>query len=225
MELHLLYPSNPLRRNKPDEVYGEEYAAALEAGFTVSLFSFEEFLAGDFRARPSLGPEPTVLYRGWMLTPQNYTRLQSAIAGHGAKLLTTPEQYERCHYLPAWYAQLKEFTPMTHFFRESEDVAAQLRALSWTGCFLKDYVKSLSVENGSLIRDLGTIPAVIEKMRSYRGEIEVVFARAKSRISTRQRRRGISFFRGGLFPEPDSYLEWLKPPRSGSTAPFLQWIR
>lgn len=172
MPLHLLYPSNPLRRDKPDEAYEEEYAVALQLGFAASLFSFEEFLAGDFRARPSLVSAPTLLYRGWMLTPQNYTRLHCAIAGHGAKLLTSAQQYERCHYLPGWYAQLKEFTPVTHFFRESEDVAAQLRARSWTGCFLKDYVKSLSAENGSLIHDLATIPAVIEKMRSYRGEIE-----------------------------------------------------
>jgi len=172
MELHLLYPSNPLRHAEPDELYAEEYTVALQLGFGVSLFSFEEFLGGDFRERPSLASEPRILYRGWMLTPQNYKRLQSAIAGHGAKLLTSAQQYERCHHLPGWYSQLKEFTPATHFFRESEDVAAQLRALSWKGCFLKDHVKSLSVEEGSLIRDLGTIPAVIEKMKSYRGEIE-----------------------------------------------------
>lgn len=87
-------------------------------------------------------------------------------------MVTSPEQYERCHHLPKWYAQLREFTLETCFFRESDDVATRLRDLSWKGCFLKDYVKSLSLEDGSMMRDLTRIPEVIAKMKTYRGEIE-----------------------------------------------------
>jgi hypothetical protein len=87
-------------------------------------------------------------------------------------MLTSPEQYELCHHLPRWYPTLAEFTPETCFFRESEDVVSRLRELSWTGCFLKDYVKSLAIADGSLVRDLARIPEVIAKMKMYRGEIE-----------------------------------------------------
>jgi hypothetical protein len=172
MSLRLLYPSNPLRRSEPDELYAEEHASALSLGFEVSLFPFEEFLADNFRVRPSLSPGQTVLYRGWMVTPSQYARLHDAVAGLGVAMLTSPEQYERCHHLPGWYPQLQELTPETCFFRESDDVAARLRELSWTGCFLKDYVKSLAVEGGSVVRDLSRIQEVVAKMKFYRGEIE-----------------------------------------------------
>lgn len=172
MRLHLLYPCNPLRRQEPDELYREEHAAAYELDFGISLFPFEEFLAGHFRAQPSLPARVSVLYRGWMLTVPDYARLHSQILTVGATPVTSPEQYQRCHYLPGWYSQLKEFTPVTHFFEESEDIAARLCELGWANCFLKDHVKSLSVKGGSMVSDLATIPNVLEKMKSYRGEIE-----------------------------------------------------
>lgn len=172
MSPHLLYPCNPLRRNEPDELYAEECTTACVRDYSVSLFPFEEFLAGTFRARPSLPLGCTIIYRGWMLTLDHYKRLHSEIALAGAQLLTSPEQYELCHYLSKWYPQLKEFTPETHFYRESDDVHAKLRELGWKGCFLKDYVKSLSIEGGSMVRDLAKIPEVIAKMKSYRGQIE-----------------------------------------------------
>jgi hypothetical protein len=172
MNLRLLYPCNPLRRSEPDELYAEEHAAALELGFEASLFPFEGLLAGSFCVRPPLTPGQTILFRGWMLTLEQYGHLHSAIHRLGAGLLTSPEQYELCHHLPRWYPLLKEFTPETYFFRESEDVATRLHELGWTGCFLKDYVKSLSITAGSMVQDLANIPELIAKMKSYRGEIE-----------------------------------------------------
>jgi hypothetical protein len=67
---------------------------------------------------------------------------------------------------------LTEFTAETMTFLETEDIAAALAAHGWDGCFLKDYVKSLSTDGGSVVRDLSTIPAVIAKMLKYRGQIE-----------------------------------------------------
>jgi hypothetical protein len=172
MGLDLLYPSDPLRRSEPDELYREEYAAARDSGLDVSLFPFEEFLAGTFRARPSITSGQIGLCRGWMLKPEQYRQLHAEIALLGASLLTSPEQYLRCHYLPNWYSQLREFTPETQFFQESDDIVGKLNDLGWSGCFLKDYVKSLSTEGGSMIQDLVQIPRVIARMKSYRGEIE-----------------------------------------------------
>ena len=86
MRLHLLYPANPLRRSEPDELYAEEHATARDLGFDVSLFQFEEFLDGGFLSRPSLPSGCTVLYRGWMLTPEHYKRLHSEVALLGANL-------------------------------------------------------------------------------------------------------------------------------------------
>jgi hypothetical protein len=224
MNLHLLNPANPLRRSEPDELYAEEYAAAVELGFQASLFPFEEFLTGDFRVRPSLRPGQRILYRGWMLTPQQYSRLHADIVATGAAMVTSPEQYERSHHLPKWYAQLREFTPETCFFQESDDVATRLRELSWKGCFLKDYVKSLSIEDGSMVRDLGRIPEVIAKMRTYRaGKLKAACARAKSRTSCLGRKSDISFLKVVPFAGRVECPMWFARLLSASTVLSSQW--
>lgn len=170
--MKLLYPSNPFQPKAPDESYEEEYAAAIACGFEVRLFSYEDFLAGSFKPRPALEPMDMICYRGWMLTPSEYEALHGCIGKCGASMITTPEAYTHCHYLPSWYPLLAKYTPTTHIYSESEDIVSKVIEHGWTGCFLKDYVKSLSTAGGSLITDIRTIPEVIAKMKKYRGQIE-----------------------------------------------------
>jgi hypothetical protein len=170
--VHLLYPSNPLNPGHPDELYVEESKVATEMGFEYSIFPFESFLAGKFRPIPKLRPAETIVYRGWMMKPQEYSRFHAAICATGAVSLTSPQQYELCHYLPRWYPILENFTPETLFFNEGDDIAGKLRSLSWTSCFLKDYVKSVATAGGSTARNLSEIPSILERMTKYRGEIE-----------------------------------------------------
>lgn len=170
--MKLLYPNDPFQPKLPDEIYLEEYEAAKAAGLIVALFSHEEFLAGSFKVRPALEPEDLICYRGWMLTISDYERLCASVQKTGAQMLTSPATYELCHHLPKWYPLLADYTPVSHFFSETDDVAGAVQALGWKGCFLKDYVKSLSTDGGSLVTDLSTIPEVIAKMRKYRGQIE-----------------------------------------------------
>ncbi len=221
MNLRLLYPSNPLRRNEPDELYTEEYAEALRRGSETSLFPFEEFLAGSFRSRPSLQPGQPVLYRGWMLTCLQYSRLHDGVVALGSTMLTSPEQYERCHYLPKWYPQLQEFTPATHFFRESDDIVARLRELSWSACFLKDYVKSLSVGDGSMVRDLAKIPEVIAKMKFYRGEIEGGLCARRIEDFDPETEERYFVFGGRAFSRDDVIPEVVRVAASRINSPFF----
>jgi hypothetical protein len=170
--VHLLYPSNPLIPRDPDEQYVEESKVATEMGLEYSIFSFEHFLAGKFRPIPELPPAETIVYRGWMMKPQEYCRFHADICAAGAVPLTSPQQYELCHYLPHWYPILEGYTPETLFFNKGDDIAGKLRSLSWTSCFLKDYVKSAATAGGSVARNLSEIPAILERMTKYRGEIE-----------------------------------------------------
>lgn len=172
MPLRLLYPADSFKPKTVDETYAEEHAAACSAGWPVSLFNFEEFQAGSFRPFPKLEAGETLLYRGWMLTGTEYRRLHDVLHQQHVIMVTSPENYLLCHHLPGWYDLLKHWTTETFFFPEDADVAGALAERGWTGCFLKDYVKSLSTDGGSVVRDLSTIPAVIEKMKKYRGQIE-----------------------------------------------------
>lgn len=201
--IQFLYPSSVLNPRQVDESYEEEYQVIRES-FPVALFSLEFFLAGDFRAR--LQPMPT-LYRGWMLSGTDYKKLYDAVINSGATMLTSPEQYEYCHYLPRWYEALKDFTPETLFFSEQDDIAYELNQRGWTGCFLKDYVKSLSTDGGSVITDLAHIPEVIAKMKKYRGQIEggLCARRLEAFLPETEQRyfvfRGKAFSVNGVIPD------------------------
>ncbi|MES2507004.1 MAG: ATP-grasp domain-containing protein [Verrucomicrobiota bacterium] len=170
--MRLIYPADTFRPKVVDETYEEEYEAAKEAGFSVSLFNFEEFQAGSFKVFPPIEAGEVTLYRGWMMTGPEYTRFHQALTTRGASPLTTPEEYLKCHHLPGWYDLLKPFTAETRFYTEADDIAADLASVGWTGCFMKDYVKSLSTDGGSVVSDLSALESVIQKMRKYRGQIE-----------------------------------------------------
>jgi hypothetical protein len=205
--LRLLYPSDCFQPKRPDEVYAEEHDAAIAAGIAVSLFSYEDFQAGElkFRTKPLAGE--SVIYRGWMLSETDYRRLNDAIEALGANMLTCPESYIVCHHLPRWLPLLSEFTAETRIFSEHDDIAGALLADGWEECFLKDYVKSLATDGGSVVRDLSQIPTVIDKMKKYRGQIEGgIWARRLESYDTASEKRyfvylGVLFGDGVEVPE------------------------
>ncbi len=168
--MRLLYPSNPLRKRLPDDQYLEEAEAA--AGFGFSVFSFEDFQDGSFRAFPELEPGSEVLYRGWMLNAEDYSSLAAAVAELGAKLKVSTERYLTHHHLPNWYSTIADLTPETKVLGIDNDLEITLRSLGWDGFFIKDYVKSLKTSVGSKISDPAQIRTVIAEMQRFRGTIE-----------------------------------------------------
>jgi hypothetical protein len=170
--MHLLLPSDPFNTSVPDDAYVEEFAAFRALGWIVSLFSFEDFEQGHFKARPPLIPGASVLYRGWMLTPDNYSRLNESVAASGAALNTSPEQYKLCHYLPGWYEQCRDLTIPTVFSKEDGDFSALLPSLGWQKYFVKDYVKSLTTARGSVAESIEEVYEVVTLLRQYRGQVE-----------------------------------------------------
>jgi hypothetical protein len=98
--VHFLYPGDPLRTKKCDEVYAAEFLAVQAAGFATSVFPFEEFQAGSFRTFPSLQEGATIVYRGWMLSTTEYDALVSAIIAAGGRPLSDTKTYLLAHHLP-----------------------------------------------------------------------------------------------------------------------------
>jgi hypothetical protein len=113
-----------------------------------------------------------VVYRGWMIKGEEYSSLIAAIEQCGAKPFTNPDQYLGAHHLPNWYPLLSDLTPETRIYPKDFDIVAALKTLDWEAYFLKDYVKSLKTNRGSIIRDPMEAPAVVAEMIEYRGEIE-----------------------------------------------------
>ncbi len=73
------------------------------------------------------------------------------VSSAGATPLTDADTYLTCHHLPNGYPLISEFTPRTIVFPPDVDLKSELDALDWDGYFIKDYVKSLKTEAGSLL--------------------------------------------------------------------------
>lgn len=170
--MHLLYPSDPFDPKRPDEHYLDEYEAVLAAGLNASLFSFEDFESGRFKASPALPADEPVLYRGWMLTPEGYGALLEHLHAKDAKEFTSQAHYRHCHHLPEWYPLLARYTSETRVLAPDTDFIQALADLNWPGYFIKDYVKSLNTGSGSLVDSPADIAPLVERMRQYRGQIE-----------------------------------------------------
>ena len=106
--LHFLFPKGS-GTDGPDEMFAEQWKALTAAGFSTSLCS-DAVLAG---ARPLRGlpAGSTVVYRGWMATPEEYAALVRAVEACGALPFTRPDEYLAAHYLPNWYPLLADLTP------------------------------------------------------------------------------------------------------------------
>jgi len=170
--LNLLYPSSPLRASQPDEQYAGEVSAVRNSGFDVTLFSFEDFQNGEFSTHPALSSASEILYRGWMLSADEYQRFEDTVSHSGARLAVSTVDYLSNHHLPRWYPHLSDLTPETRIFPADCDLVAEMRALGWGEFFVKDYVKSLKTSVGSRISKPEQVTAVIADMRRFRGSIE-----------------------------------------------------
>src|SRR5215475_2555706 len=172
ISLSLLYPQSVLEPRAPDELFREEAEAMKAAGHDVRLIDTDALSSAPARIRPPLEPGARVVYRGWMLTYGEYVNLAASVEQAGALCFTSPEEYLATHYLPNWYAVVKDYTPETVFLDVNADLVSELRRLEWGRFFVKDYVKSLKTSVGSIVDDPERIETVVSEMEKYRGFIE-----------------------------------------------------
>lgn len=129
---------------------------------------------GIFKGRGDLRGIPrgaTLVYRGWMVRPEQYERLEQAVARAGGTLLTNAIAYRLAHHLPNWYDALKEFTPRTVWFESADELVPTLRTLGWKRYFLKDYVKSLKTGGGSVVETEEDALRWLRETLAYRDEL------------------------------------------------------
>jgi ATP-grasp domain, R2K clade family 3 len=156
----------------PEELFRDEAQAMTAAGRKIHMIDTDDLSSGPTRIRPSLESGARVVYRGWMLTIGDYMNLAASVERAGGSCLTSPEEYVATHYLPNWYAVVKDYTPETIFLDTDADLVSELQRLGWGKFFVKDYVKSLKTSVGSIIEDPKQIQMVVSEMEKYRGFIE-----------------------------------------------------
>jgi hypothetical protein len=162
-----LYPGDYLHPQKIDENYLKEAIALQNSGFTTALISLEYC-----KIQSPIPLNSIVIYRGWMLSPDEYELLIRAIENTGSCAFTSKIEYLATHYLPNWYSLISDLTPETKFYSVDDDLETQLTSLGWKRFFIKDYVKSLKTSIGSVINKPSEIKLLIAEMKKFRGAIE-----------------------------------------------------
>ena len=140
----LLYPCSFSDYRSVEEDMREEYAAALDTGlFQVILFNYDEWLAGD-RIRMTKQDVITdnIIYRGWMLKPEEYAELYSQMKVRGISLLVSPSDYTSMHLFPSVYPFIREDTAEMLFFEE-RSVDLKTVKEHFSRFMVKDSVKSV----------------------------------------------------------------------------------
>lgn len=140
-DVNFLFCNHPLYPKRVDEDYEEEYqAAGLE--HNCALFSYENLEMGKL----SLYGEDIsglTIYRGWMMKPEMYRTFYERLEENGIILINTPEEYERYHMLPGWYADFKDNTAKSVWEDHGTVDSALLLTRGLEGSYIvKDYVKS-----------------------------------------------------------------------------------
>lgn len=151
-QLYILFCESPFQTNKVDEDFEDQFMAAKENNFETLLFSFEDLTSADrfsvatnrIRQNEKL---VKVIYRGWMLTPKQYSILYNDLLSKNFKLINTVEEYQNCHYLPDSLTFIEKRTPKTIFEKfDSENSMEKLiekaKVFRQKPVILKDYVKS-----------------------------------------------------------------------------------
>ncbi|MGC4033916.1 MAG: ATP-grasp domain-containing protein [Tepidisphaeraceae bacterium] len=170
MPLHFLFPAQAIRTHLADEMFADQAAALVDAGFSVSLVS-DDVISGS-QPLSGIPVNSVVVYRGWMLNESEYARLETAIENSGAFVLTALRAYLSTHHLPNWYPRLEPHTPETKIIALEDDWKSAIKSLDWGSFFVKDFVKSLKTNQGSVIHHIDEIDQWITEMRRVRGEIE-----------------------------------------------------
>ncbi len=170
--MRVLYPENPLDKTQADTPYQAEFEAVAAAGYACSLFDFDMLLLGEFRPRPRLEPGESILYRGWMFDAEGYQALAAQVKRRQAKLITSYDDYLRCHHLPNWYPQCAHLTAKTHCFAPDDEFEANLENLGWSQFFIKDFVKSNTTARGSIASSPAEASKIVADIAQHRGQIE-----------------------------------------------------
>lgn len=139
-----VFPKDPFG-NSVDECYTDEYAEAVNHRHGTILVDLEELTAG--RKCSSVKPSDDIVhavYRGWMLTPEQYERLYDELVEKNIFLINTPKQYAHCHCLPNWYNDFKEVTPFSVWSGDTafQSLYSLLEQFGDEPIIVKDFVKS-----------------------------------------------------------------------------------
>lgn len=191
--INFLYSKSYENNKKIDEDYIEESNIISQNNFFVT------------ENHKKIIPNSRVLYRGWMLSKNDYSEMEENINKQDAKLIVSINDYYASHYIDNWYDILKDLTPKTIILKR-ENFQEKLKEINipWKKSFVKDSVKSLTTQRGSIARNKEDIVEIIGLIHKYRGEEGNVVIREAHDFDESTEIR--YFCINGYVYSPDSYI-------------------
>jgi hypothetical protein len=147
----VLYPLDPLERGRPDEMYAAEAETGDRLSIPWALIDHDALVGGEagraVRRVPSRDLPTTAVYRGWMMTADQYGLFYQALEARGVRLVNDPAAYRHGHHLPESYPVLEGRTPRSVWLpstgeADMDRIMDLLRPFGDAPLVIKDYVKS-----------------------------------------------------------------------------------
>ena len=176
-KLAILFPSDYFDKERVDEDLKKEYEVAVQTGFyNVILFSYDDWFNGRTVKLDKHPDKMTkAIYRGWMMTPEQYKAFYFALREQNVELMTSCRNYERLHAFPNIYPDIAEDTPPILVFPEGEKVDLDEIKKRFNRFKLKDYAKSVKGNSfpQCFTSDISEeeFRSWLEKFYQFRGEL------------------------------------------------------
>ena len=145
----ILFPSDYFDAKKVDPEYMAEYEAVSQIPeLKTVLFNYDGFVSGEpLKIYPKDFYTGDCIYRGWMLTPEQYRKLYSILQDNDILLINTPNEYETCHLFPVARHFLCSDTPESLCYKDGEAIYWDIVNRTFKRFMVKDYVKSVKGTN------------------------------------------------------------------------------
>jgi hypothetical protein len=167
--IRILFPCEPFDRKNVDSVYEGEFNAYKLMNIRTYFYDYDELVDNNkFISNIGEDEKGVLIYRGWMLKPEQYEFLYNKIlekTNGYLILVNSPEQYTNCHCFPYVYKDIIEYTPsiiVLNDWNKIENIFTVASKIKFDYFFLKDYVKSIKDQNG--IRKILRVIHFIEKL-------------------------------------------------------------
>jgi len=151
--MNILFCDNPFDNKTVDLDYQDEFSAAVKNDFKIHLFSFENLTHDNDAESATKKIKKSdnlqqIIYRGWMLNPNQYALLYDALSTKNYRLINSPTEYKNCHYLPDSYKFICGHTSKTIWLTVNnqqvnyEQVFTEIEVFGNSSLIVKDFVKS-----------------------------------------------------------------------------------
>jgi hypothetical protein len=145
---YILFCENPLENKSVEPDFEQEFNASKQNGFEPLLFNYDEFVNKNYefaiRKLPQNNSKGRIIYRGWMLTPRQYSSLYEILLSKNYQLINTVREYQNCHYLPDSLKYIQGNTPLTIYEKldNINTLTEKSNIFSHKAILIKDYLKS-----------------------------------------------------------------------------------